>query len=213
MARADEVVRRIERRIRDGELEAGERIGTRKELRISHGVSAGTLNEAIRLLQARGLVEARSGPRGGIFTSDEIPVGAEVALPSSAADAATLADYRAIREALEPLVLREAASGNPGTGAAGWRRLLDQMEAAVGSPERFERLERQLRVELARHCRNSVLQSLYLSFLDPLGSESPERREEDDRERMLSNRSLIEALISGDPESVERAAACWSGSP
>jgi DNA-binding FadR family transcriptional regulator len=208
MARAEEVARRIERRIRDGEVEAGERIGTRRELRISHGVSAGTINETVRLLQARGLVEARSGHQGGIFATDRRAAGAAVRMPDAAIEAAPT-DRLAIRGALEPLVLREAARAHTAAGAAGWRRLLDLMEAALDQPERFERIERSLRVDLAGHCRNSVLQNVYLTFLEPLG---PPVSRPETRERLRRDRAMIEAVLSADPGSSGRAAAPRPGS-
>jgi DNA-binding FadR family transcriptional regulator len=40
----------------------GDRLGTKEELRNDCGVAVGTFNEALRMVQARGLVTVRSGP-------------------------------------------------------------------------------------------------------------------------------------------------------
>ncbi|WUX26907.1 GntR family transcriptional regulator [Streptomyces sp. NBC_01438] len=39
------------------------------------GVSVGTFNEALRLLQSRGLVTVKPGPGGGLFSGEQSPRG------------------------------------------------------------------------------------------------------------------------------------------
>ena len=56
---ADHLAAEIER------MQEGDRLGTKKELCQRLGVASATLNEAIRLLQERGLVTLRPGPRRG----------------------------------------------------------------------------------------------------------------------------------------------------
>ena len=51
-------------------LPAGTRLGTKSELRAEFGVASTTVNEALRLLETRGLVRTKRGPGGGIFVSD-----------------------------------------------------------------------------------------------------------------------------------------------
>src|SRR4051812_5992638 len=55
-------------------MDEGDRLGTKKELSTRLGIAGATLNEAIRLLQERGLVTLRSGPKGGIFMSRPDPL-------------------------------------------------------------------------------------------------------------------------------------------
>src|SRR3954471_16338210 len=55
-------------------MQEGDRLGTKKELCARLGVASGTLNEAIRLLQERGLVTLRPGPKGGIFVARTDPI-------------------------------------------------------------------------------------------------------------------------------------------
>ncbi|HEY3718019.1 MAG TPA: FCD domain-containing protein [Jatrophihabitantaceae bacterium] len=45
----------------------GSRLGSKDDLRVRCGVSVGTFDEAVRLVQARGLVAMRPGPGGGLF--------------------------------------------------------------------------------------------------------------------------------------------------
>jgi len=64
VSRAEAVARQLESEILGG-LEPGVRIGTKEDLRVRFGVAVATVNEAVRLLEMRGLIEARPGPGGG----------------------------------------------------------------------------------------------------------------------------------------------------
>ena len=70
LSRAEELARGIEDDIAAGVLSTGDRLGTKDDLRQRFNVAVATLNEAIKLLESRGLVEARSGPGGGVFVSE-----------------------------------------------------------------------------------------------------------------------------------------------
>ena len=48
-------------------VQAGERIGSKDDIHHACGVSVGTVNEAIKLAQERGIITSRPGPGGGIF--------------------------------------------------------------------------------------------------------------------------------------------------
>src|SRR5919201_713366 len=68
VSRAELVARELEREI-DDEREPGERLGTKEDLRKRFGVAVATVNEAVRLLEMRGMIEARPGPGGGVFVA------------------------------------------------------------------------------------------------------------------------------------------------
>ena len=63
ISRAEELSRRLEQEIVDNGLPAGERLGTKEDIRNRFGYAVATVNEALRLLETRGLIEARPGPR------------------------------------------------------------------------------------------------------------------------------------------------------
>ncbi|WP_439680807.1 FCD domain-containing protein [Embleya sp. MST-111070] len=92
-------------------LEPKARLGTKEQVRAMCGVSVGTFNVTLRLLQERGLVVVRPGPGGGLF-APEAPPGAEAVRDGAGydrqADArAVLADAFRVREALEPLIIED----------------------------------------------------------------------------------------------------------
>jgi GntR family transcriptional repressor for pyruvate dehydrogenase complex len=110
VSRAEAVARDVEAEILGEGTPPGERLGTKEELRQRFGVAVATVNEAVRLLETRGLIEARPGPGGGVFVARS---SVRVALKRDGLEgswgAAAFGDCLAVRNGLEPLVCREAA--------------------------------------------------------------------------------------------------------
>jgi GntR family transcriptional regulator, transcriptional repressor for pyruvate dehydrogenase complex len=68
-------------------------------------VAVATVNEAVKLLDTRGLVEARPGPGGGVFVAS--PASRMLAGPMIMGfewTEASMADYHEVRNALEPII-------------------------------------------------------------------------------------------------------------
>lgn len=61
LSRAEALAREIEEEISAGVLSTGDRLGTKEDLRQRFNVAVATINEAVKLLDTRGLVEARPG--------------------------------------------------------------------------------------------------------------------------------------------------------
>ena len=89
-------------------VQAGERIGSKDDIRHVCGVSVGTVNEAIKLAQERGIITSRPGPGGGIFASDPSPLSRMNGwFRSAASDYSALDEAIQIRHALAPLLVDE----------------------------------------------------------------------------------------------------------
>ena len=65
-----EIVSQIERAIFDGDLKAGDRLESERELAERFGVSRITVRDALRVLEARGLVYVKVGASGGAFVTE-----------------------------------------------------------------------------------------------------------------------------------------------
>jgi GntR family transcriptional repressor for pyruvate dehydrogenase complex len=65
MKQADRVAEQVKRWITDQALRAGDRLPKEAELQALFSVSKGTMREALALLEAEGLVDVRTGPKGG----------------------------------------------------------------------------------------------------------------------------------------------------
>ncbi len=167
LSRAEAVARELEDEISAGVLNTGDRLGTKDELRQRFTVAAATVNEAIKLLGNRGMVEARPGPGGGVFVagpSSRIRSGPMIM--GFRWSEATLADYHEVRGALEPLICRHAARNRQGSDVRALKTILATMESHLDHPLDYARLNTAFHRRIAKLCTNAPLRSLYLTLLD-----------------------------------------------
>ncbi|MGO9083318.1 MAG: FadR/GntR family transcriptional regulator [Streptosporangiaceae bacterium] len=186
----------------------GARLGTKEELRQRCGVSVGTFNEALRLVQSRGLVTVRPGPGGGLFAAEQSPL---VRLGNSVlaldADGAPVADAVRIRDALDGLLVEDALwHASPADIAALTEQLGELARAARDADATaFVRANWRLHARIAAVSPNVVLRSIYLSLLDLIESHTlsvlpvPEQpMPEYLRERYRLHRDLVAAIAARD---------------
>jgi DNA-binding FadR family transcriptional regulator len=153
--------------------EPGTRLGTKDELRARCGVSVGTFNEALRLVQARGLVTVRAGRVGGLFASRQSPL---VRLGNSVLaiddDATSVADAVRIRDALEPLLVEDAVRHRSASDIEALRQGLERMRAAADAVNgnEFLRANWALHARMAAISPSAMLRSFYLSLLEMIES-------------------------------------------
>lgn len=153
--------------------EPGTRLGTKDELRALCGVSVGTFNEALRLVQARGLVTVRAGRVGGLFASRQSPL---VRLGNSVLaiddDATSVADAVRIRDALEPLLVEDAVRHRDTGDCEALRQGLARMRAAADALDgnEFLRANWALHARVAEVSPSAMLRSFYLSLLEMIES-------------------------------------------
>ena len=156
---------------------AGDRLGSKGELRKRWGVSVGTFNEAIRIAQSRGIVSVRPGPGGGVFAATQsamVRLGNSV-LALDGGDA-WVAEAVRIRNALDPLLIEDALWHASPADIAGLREVLAHMAtaAAGGDARGFLHANWQLHARIATVSPHPVLRSLYLSLLDQIESHTLE---------------------------------------
>mgnify|MGYP002737761490 CR=1 FL=1 len=145
----------------------GERLGTKDELQALCGVSRGTLNEALRIIQDRGLVTVRPGPGGGIFAAQSTGV-ARLGRSMLALDTQTddIEEAVRIRDALDPLLIEDALTNASPADIGRMRQALAEMHAAGAErPLDFTRANWQLHAAIARCSPHQVLRTLYLNLL------------------------------------------------
>ena len=137
------------------------------------GVSVGTFNEALRLVQARGVVTVRPGPGGGLFASRQSPM---VRLGNSVLaldeDAASVADAVRLRDALDPLLVEDALRHASRGDVTAMRRELKRMRKAAADLDGIEFIHANwaLHARIAEVSPNAMLRSFYLSLLEIIES-------------------------------------------
>jgi DNA-binding FadR family transcriptional regulator len=200
VTRAEAVAREVEAEIVGGSLPAGTRLGTKEDLRRRFGVAVATVNEAVRLLEMRGLIEARPGPGGGVFVAGSPRVAQQRGMLGFASGRASFADCLAVRNALEPLVCREAARHHRDEDIRALRTILKSMERHEDDPATYLDLDWALHRRIAKMCRNAPLHSIYLTLIDVLqdASAAGDLGELHGEADLAVHRELVDAIAGGE---------------
>ena len=166
--RAEEISTKLERIIAACGLKAGDSLGTKEELRRRFRVSPGTMNEAARILESRGVVEMRRGLRGGVFVSC---VPTRRALTGARAldfNGATAECSWAVSTQLEPLVIAEATRNADPDSVAELESVVEGMALAMADLPEVRRCYWSFCRRLADLGSNPLLSAIYVSLLDVL---------------------------------------------
>jgi DNA-binding FadR family transcriptional regulator len=168
-----DVVDQIQEAIMAGTLKAGNLLPAERELKERFGVSRGTLREALRVLEQKGLIEIRTGVSGGSMVrevnSDTLSDNLGLLIRNCAVSLNDLAEFR---EEMEGSVAALAALRAGTEDVALLNGLLTEAEASLkkGRPgwDAFIRTDEQVHLALARMSGNllflTVLQSLYVNI-------------------------------------------------
>lgn len=191
-------------------MEPGDRLPAEAELIGLFGMSKGTIREAMRLLQAQGLVVTKTGPGGGSFVGEVSRERAHALLANYFYfQKISIDDIYAVRIALEP----EVAASLAGKLTDDQIDRLEDVMATYVEPARTPEEERQQHIDslrfhalLAEFSENRVL-GFFVGFMSQiltdltvfrkLYSEPNRRLWEEGRDHQ---RDLVAALREGDAD-------------
>ena len=108
---SDTIIQNIRELFISGQLNPGDRLGSERELIDTFGVSKSTLREALRVLEAMGILKIRKGLLGGVFVSE---VDMKTTISSMQGflrfESASIHDITMLRYLLEPSIVYLAIS-------------------------------------------------------------------------------------------------------
>ncbi|MBO4210301.1 FCD domain-containing protein [Micromonospora echinofusca] len=173
----------------------------------------GTHMSDINIARFRTAMRRLGQPSSGGSDAPQSPVhllGFGESILAISADPVGVADALHVRDALEPLVLLEAAQYRTVEDIADCRALIANMERCIDNPEQYYRTDWRLHGRLAAICRNAVLRTTYLGLLAALEShlDTVVRTDNDAdyiRRRMSIHREIVEAVASSNTQRVLRA--------
>jgi DNA-binding FadR family transcriptional regulator len=207
VSRAELVARELEREIID-EREPGERIGTKDDLRRRFGVAVATVNEAVRLLEMRGMIEARPGPGGGVFVSRP---AARIAMSHIVlgfkSGSTSYEECLEVRDALEPLIESHAARYHRASDIRELNKIVKGMERAGDDPAAFFKCNWALHRRIAQLCRNGPLRSMYLALIDflEMSIDQAQLSRFDGPAMVALHRDLVKAIDAGEGPHLDAA--------
>ncbi|WP_252946401.1 FadR/GntR family transcriptional regulator [Oceanicola sp. 502str15] len=180
MSRPVQVAEAIKSWVVEHGLKAGDRLPAEAELIERFGMAKGTIREAMRILEAQGLVRTRTGPGGGVFVHSVSRERARALLGNYFYfKDLTIADIYQLRQVLEPELVATLAGKLSGAVLAELRSVID----SYAEPSRTIEEEREQHVTslqfhalLARQSRNPLL-SFTIDFMVVLLSDLTVYRE------------------------------------
>jgi len=165
-----DVVEQIQEAIIAGTLQPGQQLPAERELKEQFGISRGTLREALRVLEQKGLIEIRTGVAGGSIIrevhSETLSENLGLLIRNRAVSLRDLAEFR---EGMEGGVAALAAKRASAKDQAKLGELLATAESHLKEGrtgwDAFVRTDEQIHMALARMSGNqlfiTVLESLY----------------------------------------------------
>jgi DNA-binding FadR family transcriptional regulator len=169
----ESAVEQIAEQVRLGELGAGDRLPSERDLAAAMRISRATLREAVKVLSDAGVLEVRPGSGGGILVaSDYVPL--ELLKSKSDLRMGEVAGVLEARRMLEPRVAQLAAVNAREEDFTSMARTIDSQKAllakgdVLANEDRFLQLDTQFHVRIARATGNSTIVSLMRTLLSRL---------------------------------------------
>ncbi|RII30190.1 MAG: FadR family transcriptional regulator [Geobacter sp.] len=168
-----DVVEQIQEAIISGSLKPGSQLPAERELKEQFGISRGTLREALRVLEQKGLIEIRTGVSGGSIirevNSEQLSENLGFLIRNRTVSLHDLAEFR---EAMEGSVAALAAQRAGEEDLALLGKLVTEAEGYLKEGRKgwdnFIRTDEKVHMALARISGNqlfiSVLESVYFNI-------------------------------------------------
>jgi GntR family transcriptional repressor for pyruvate dehydrogenase complex len=163
------IVEQIRALVRDGRLKPGDRLPSERDLCERFGVSRVTVREALRILEAIGIVAIRVGAHGGAQvtspTSERVGAGLADLLALSPLTAAGVTEARILFElGILPLVIERATEEDIAELVA----LCDMSDAALKTGSYTMAISAAFHVRAAACTHNPAIEIIVRSFHGPL---------------------------------------------
>ncbi len=208
---SEQIVERVKEAIRRGQLTVGQRLPAERELTEQLRVSRVTVRDALRTLEARGLIEIRVGAQGGAFVTAPAPK----LVAEGITDMLMLSDLSPeevteARQLFELSLIPLAGERADDADVADLRAICDRAEAALADGTFEVGLSAEFHVRLARATHNravelmsDALQGPLLASLQRAKAVAPHMGDKG----VLEHREIVDAVAARD---VARATSVMS---
>jgi DNA-binding FadR family transcriptional regulator len=167
----EDVVDQIQEAILEGRLPAGSRLPAERELQEIFNASRGTLREALRVLEQKGLITIKTGVKGGAMVNtlntDQISESLDLLIRYQRVALSDLAEFR---EGVESIVTTLAVQRAQKEDIEKLKQIIGQAKVCLEEGEAgwkaLLQLDNQLHLTLARIARNPIYESILKTIYD-----------------------------------------------
>ena len=208
----EQVLARLEQMLLSGEVTPGQRLPGERVLAANLGVGRSSVREALRVMEALGLLRAQtgSGPSAGAMIVSRPTGGMSMLMRMQvAAQGFPVSDVVQTRLVLETEVMRTLAARRPAPDLATAVELLDAMDDASLSETEFLILDSQFHVALADAAGNQVVAAMMAGLRESIeayvvGGVDVAAWPTTCTRLRHEHRGLVSAVEAGDPDLAER---------
>jgi GntR family transcriptional repressor for pyruvate dehydrogenase complex len=202
----EEVVSQIHELIREGKFKARDQLPSERELAEIFKVSRTSVREAVRALEAQGLIVSRTG--AGNFVA-ELPVESLVAPLATLLieEKSALADIFEMRKLIEPHIASLAAERATKRDIERMKKILDKQREAVSRGETGVEADAELHFAIGRATQNQALEKLVSGLMEILSHSREESLQTSARRKasIESHRKIIAAIEEHDQKKAREA--------
>lgn len=205
-----DVVTQIQEAILDGRLKTGDTLPSERQLKDMFNISRGTLREALRVLEQKGLIEIKLGVGGGSvvkdLNSDQVSESLALLIRSQKVSLTHLAEFR---EDVEGVVAARAAASRSATDIDTLTELLENARECVnaGPSQRntFLDIDKRIHMTLAQVAANPIYMSVLHSIHENIQRYYDKFLPMDSRELQQNYRDLCDLVQAVEKGRVDRA--------
>jgi DNA-binding FadR family transcriptional regulator len=203
-----EIVNQIKAAILAGRVKQGDRLPAERDLAEQFGVSRVTVRDALRVLEAAGLVQIRVGARGGAIVTapgtSRVGEGIANMLLLSTVTPADVTEARSVFELGSIPLMCERATADD---IAALLEICDRSDAALATGDFQVGLSAEFHTRLYRATHNAAIEMIIESFRAPLLmllQRAKEVAPEMGHAGAAEHRAVVEAIVDRDVERAHR---------
>jgi GntR family transcriptional repressor for pyruvate dehydrogenase complex len=204
------VVSQIQEAILEGRLKTGDTLPSERQLKDMFNISRGTLREALRVLEQKGLIEIKLGVGGGSvvkdLNADQVSEGLALLIRSQKVSLNHLAEFR---EEVEGIVAARAAAESSSADIHKLTVLLDEarkcIQAGPSRRDAFIEIDKSIHMALAELTKNPIYISVLHSVHENIHRYYDEFLSMDERELQENFRDLCDLVQAVEKRQVDKA--------
>lgn len=203
----EKIVEQIEESVRAGNLKAGDRLPSERELGEQFGVSRTAIREAVKALTQKGLVEVYPGRGTFITNGSSKAVRHSLGVMMQFDSEESTRNLVEIREILEPEIAAMAASNASRMDLKTMQQAVIVMEGALDDADTFVEADLEFHLALADATQNNLISILINSIIDILREQRKRISLVDGglKRGQYHHKRILGAVERNDPDAARKA--------